>query len=47
MGRLADAIANDSFMTYANVLYSVQTVALSAVLLAATRYKLLTPFTIT
>lgn len=41
--KCADAIANDSFFTYANVLYSVQTVSLSCVLLAAARYKHVTP----
>jgi len=37
--RCADAIANDSFLTYVNVLYSVQTVALACVCLAAARFK--------
>ena len=41
--KCADAIANDSFFTYANVLFTTQTVALACVLLAAARYKHVTP----
>ena len=41
--RLAEAICNDSFFTYVNLLYTVQTVALAAVLLAAAKYKYPTP----
>lgn len=36
---VATAICNDSFFTHANLVFPVQTVALSAVLLAAQRYK--------
>ena len=41
--KCADAIANDSFFTYVNVLYPIQTVALACVLMAAARYKHATP----
>ena len=41
--KLADAICNDSFFTHANLLFPVQTVALSGVLLAASRFKYITP----
>ena len=44
VSKLAEAICNDSFFTYVNLLYPVQTVALSSVILAAIRYKYLTPF---
>lgn len=43
VGKLAEAICNDSFFTYANLLFSVQTVGLAAVLIAATRYKFPSP----
>ena len=43
VSKLAEAICNDSFFTYVNLLYPVQTVALSSVILAAMRYKYLTP----
>ena len=42
--KLAEAICNDSLFTYVNVLYSKQTVALSSVILAATRLKYQIPF---
>ncbi len=41
--NMASAICNDSFYTYVNLLFPVQTVALSTVLLAAQRYKIVTP----
>ena len=44
VSKLAEAICNDSFFTYVNLLYPVQTVALSSVILAAIRYKYLVPF---
>ena len=43
--KCATAIANDSFFTYINCLYNVQTVALACVFLAASRYKFITPMT--
>lgn len=36
--KFGEAIANDSFFTYANILYSVQTVALASVFVASARY---------
>lgn len=39
VSKCADAIANDSFMTYVNLLFNVQTVALASVMMAAARYK--------
>ena len=41
--KCADGIANDSFFTHANLIYSTQTVALACILLAAARYKHATP----
>ena len=41
--KLAEAICNDSFFTYANLLYPVQTVSLAGVLMAASKYKYQTP----
>ena len=43
VAKLAEAISNDSFFTCVNLLYPVQTVALAAVLLSATRFKNPTP----
>ena len=43
VSRFAEAIGNDSFYTFANLLYPVQTIALTSVLMAATRYKYKTP----
>ena len=43
VGNLAEAISNDSFFTYANLLFPVHTVALAAVLLAAARQRLPSP----
>ena len=43
VSKIAEAIANDSFFTYVNLLYPVQTVSLATVLLGATRYNYITP----
>ena len=41
--KFGEAVANDSYFTYVNLTYPIQTVALACVLLASARYQYQVP----